>query len=236
MYLNYGVDSAMKLVIKIGGSVIASPLEPERILWYSRILRTLKEEGHEIVVVVGGGKVAREFISIADKMGLTDTDKDEIAILVSRLNAQLLARSLHELSSKDIPSTMGQVEKLLKAGKIVVMGGLKPGITTDTVAAIVLESIKSKILVKATDQDGIYDMDPSKFPNAKKLERLTYDDLHRIVTQETHKPGMHEILDPKSIRILEKQKARVIVINGLKPDNILLVSRAVKVGTTVEPE
>lgn len=224
----------MRLVIKIGGSVIASPLEPERILQYSNILRTLKEEGHEIVVVVGGGKVAREFISIADKMGLKDADKDEIAILVSRLNAQLLARSLRELGSKDIPSSTEQVNRLLDAGKIVVMGGLKPGITTDSVAAIVLESTKSKILVKATDQEGIYDKDPRKFPNARKLDRLTYDDLHKIVTQEAHRPGMHEILDPKSIQILEKRKAKVIVINGLKPENILLVARGDKIGTTVE--
>jgi uridylate kinase len=226
----------MKLVIKIGGSVIASPLEPERILQYSNNLRTLKEEGHQIVVVVGGGKVAREFITIADKMGLADTDKDEIAISVSRLNAQLLARSLHELSSKSIPSTTEEVSKLLAAGKIVVMGGLKPGITTDSVAAIVLESTNSKILVKATDQDGVYDKDPRRFPNARKLDRLSYGDLHKIVTQETHRPGMHEILDPESIKILEKRKAEVVVINGLKPDNILLAARRVKVGTIIEPE
>lgn len=229
-----GVEPVMRIVIKIGGSVIASPLEPERILQYSNILRTLKEEGHEIVVVVGGGKVAREFISIADRMGLADNDKDEIAILVSRLNAQLVARALREYGSKDIPSTTEEVKRLLNAGKIVVMGGLKPGITTDTVAAIVLESIGSKVLVKATDQDGIYDMDPKKFPNAKKLDRLSYSDLHKIVTQGDHKPGMHGILDPKSIQILEMQKAKVVVINGLKPDNILLVIRGRKIGTSVE--
>jgi uridylate kinase len=226
----------MRLVIKIGGSVIASPLESELILQYSSILRTLKEDGHQIVVIVGGGRVAREFILIADKMGLSDTDKDEIAILVSRLNAQLLARSLHELSSKDIPSSTEQVKRLLDAGKIVVMGGLKPGITTDTVAAMVLESINSKILVKATDQDGIYDMDPKKFPNAKKLDRLTYDDLHSIVSQEGYKPGMHEILDSRSIQILERQKAKVMVINGIKPENLLLATKGVKIGTIVEPK
>jgi uridylate kinase len=225
----------MKLVIKIGGSVFASPLEPERILQYSSILKTLKEDGHEIVVVVGGGRVAREFISIADKMGLSDTDKDEIAISVSRLNAQLLARSLHGLSSKDIPSSTEEVKSLLGVGKVVVMGGLKPGITTDAVAAIVLESIGSKILVKATDQDGIYDKDPRRFPNAKRLERLSYNDLHGIVSGEAHRPGMHEILDANSIRILEDQGARVIVVNGLKPENILLVARGTKIGTSVEP-
>jgi uridylate kinase len=226
----------MRLVIKIGGSVIASPLKPERILQYSNVLKTLKEEGHEVVVVVGGGRVAREFISIADELGLEDEDKDEIAILVSRLNAQLLARSLREFGSKDIPSTTEEVKRLLCAGKIVVMGGLKPGITTDTVAAIVLESINSKVLVKATDQNGIFDMDPRKFPGAKKLDRITYDGLRSIVSHEVHKPGMHEILDSKSIQILEKQNAKVIVINGLNPENVLLAAKAVKIGTIVEPE
>ena len=226
----------MKLVIKIGGSVIASPLEPEHILQYSSILRKFKEDGNEIVVVVGGGRVAREFISIADKMGLSDTDKDEIAISVSRLNAQLLARSLHELSSKEIPSSTEEVKRLLDGGKIVVMGGLKPGITTDAVAAIVLESIDCKLMVKATDQDGIYDKDPRKFPNAKRLERLSYNDLHKIVILEAHKPGMHEILDANSIRILERQRAKVVVVNGLKPENILLVAKGTKVGTSVEPD
>jgi uridylate kinase len=116
------------------------------------------------------------------------------------------------------------------------MGGLKPGITTDAVAAIVLESMGSKILVKATDQDGIYDKDPRKFPNAKRLERLSYNDLHKIVSREDHKPGMHEILDANSIRILEQQRARVIVVNGLKPENILLVAKGTKIGTSVEPD
>lgn len=149
----------MKIVVKIGGSVIASPLNPELILRYSEVLRSLKNERHELVVVVGGGKVAREFISVAQKMGLSDEDKDEIAILVSRLNCQLLARELREYSSRQIPSTVEEVRRLLVAGKIVVMGGLKPGITTDTVAALVLRSTGSKLMVKATDQDGIFDKD-----------------------------------------------------------------------------
>lgn len=90
----------MKIVVKIGGSVIASPLNPELILRYSEVLRSLKNERHELVVVVGGGKVAREFISVAQKMGLSDEDKDEIAILVSRLNCQLLARELRDVQFK----------------------------------------------------------------------------------------------------------------------------------------
>jgi len=224
----------MKIVIKIGGSVIASPLNPELILQYCRVLRSLKAEGHQIAVVVGGGRVAREFISIAERVGLSDNDKDEIAILVSRLNAALIARALREDGSNEIPSTAEQVARVLATGKIVVLGGLKPGITTDTVAAIILRSINSKVLVKATDQDGIYDADPRKSPTAKKFDRLSYSDLHKIVSQEGHKPGMHEILDSQSIEILQSEKAKVIVVNGSKPENIPLAIKGRTLGTVVE--
>jgi uridylate kinase len=223
----------MKIVIKIGGSVIASPLNSDLILQYCRVLNSLKAGRHQIVVVVGGGKVAREFISIAEGLGLSDIDKDEIAILVSRLNAQLIARALGENSSVEIPSNVSQVSKLLAKGKIVVLGGLKPGITTDTVSAIVVKSINSKILVKATDQDGIYDADPRRFPTARRFDKLSYRELHKIVSQEGHKPGMHEILDPQSIEILESMKAKIVVVNGSRPENILDVIRGAKLGTVV---
>ena len=213
--------------------MIASPLNAERIIAYSRILRSIKEKGHEVVVVVGGGKVAREFISIADGIGLSDKEKDEIAILVSRLNARLVAAALGDYGSKEIPCTTQDVSEVLAAGKIVVMGGLRPGITTDTVAAIILESIKAKALVKATDQDGIYDVDPRKYKHARKMDKLTYNDLGVIVVK-SHKPGAHGILDIESIRILERQKAKLIVVNGLKPENILAAVMGAKVGTSVE--
>ena len=231
--LRVGVDQAMRIVIKIGGSVIASPLDAERIINYSRILRSIKEKGHEVVVVVGGGKVAREFISIADSMRLSDNEKDEIAILVSRLNARLVAAALGDYGSKEIPDTTEQVAKVLATGKIVVMGGLRPGITTDTVAAMVLEAINARALVKATDQDGIYDSDPRKYKDAKKLDKITYSDLGKIVAK-SHRPGAHEILDTESIRILEKEKAKLIVVNGFKPENILAAAIGGKVGTSVE--
>ncbi|HIJ08942.1 TPA: UMP kinase, partial [Candidatus Bathyarchaeota archaeon] len=48
------------------------------------------------------------------------------------------------------------------------MGGLRPGITTDAVASLVAEHIKADLLVKGTDQDGVYDKDPRKHVDAIK--------------------------------------------------------------------
>ncbi len=56
------------------------------------------------------------------------------------------------------------------------MGGLKPGITTDTVATLVAERIKADLLVKGTDQNGVYNKDPRKYPDAIKLDHLTFEE------------------------------------------------------------
>ena len=58
--------------------------------------------------------------------------------------------------------TLDDAAQGLAEGKIMVMGGLKPGITTDAVAALVAERVNADLLVKGTDQEGVYDKDPRK--------------------------------------------------------------------------
>ncbi|OYT45968.1 hypothetical protein B6U84_01360 [Candidatus Bathyarchaeota archaeon ex4484_40] len=51
--------------------------------------------------------------------------------------------------------------------------------TTDTVAALLASKIKADMIVKATDQEGIYTKDPKKHPDAEKLDELTFNELIR---------------------------------------------------------
>ena len=60
----------MRVVVRIGGSVVASPLNPRLIGRYAEVISDLRNEGHELVVVVGGGLVAREFIKAAEELSL----------------------------------------------------------------------------------------------------------------------------------------------------------------------
>jgi len=121
----------------------------------------------------------------------------------------------------------------LKRGKIVVMGGLKPGMTTDAVAALVAEKVKAELLVKATDQDGIYSKDPRKYADAKKIDRLGFDDLFRLFDENKHKAGINQILDPEAVRVLQKSRTKTVVVNGFKPKNVLLAVKGKKVGTMI---
>ena len=148
--------------------------------------------------------------------------------------AQLFVKKFGDLSCSKVALTLNDAKECLAAGKIVVMGGLKPGITTDAVAALVAERLNAHLLVKGTDQDGIYDKDPRKYSDAVKLERLSFDDLQNVLSETVHKAGIHQIIDPEAMKVLKGKRIKLIVVNGYKPKNIVAAVKGEKVGTIVE--
>jgi uridylate kinase len=224
----------MRIVLRIGGSVVASPLNAELMGKYSSLLMGLRRSGHEMAVVVGGGVLAREFIKAAKNLGLNEKTQDEIAISVSRVYAQLLLKKLGESACKNVPLTVREAAKCLREGKIAIMGGLKPGMTTDTVAALIAEKINADLLIKATDQEGVYDRDPRKYADATKLEHLSFQDLSRVFAEDRHKAGIHQIIDPEAVTILIRKKVRVVIVNGFKPENVLAIIKGKHIGTTID--
>jgi len=224
----------MRIVLRIGGSVVASPLNPSLISNYVDLLKDLRKKGHEVAVVVGGGTLAREFIKAAKDIGLDEKAQDEVAISISRLYAQLIIRALGKLSCENVPLTVEDALDYLRQGKIVVMGGLKPGMTTDTVAALIAEKANADLLVKATDQEGVYDKDPKKYADAIKLEHLKFKDLSRVLAENKHKAGIHQIIDPEAIKILRCKKVKMVVLNWFKPENVLCAIKGERIGTLID--
>jgi len=224
----------MRIILRIGGSIIASPINPMLISCYVDVLQKLKTGGHEIAVVVGGGALARDFIKVAKDLGLEESVQDEVAISVSRIFAHLFLKKLGSLGCETVPLTVEESVKHLRGGKIVVMGGLRPGMTTDTVAALIAEKASANLLIKATDQEGIYTKDPRKYPDAVKLDRLRFEELSDVLAENKHKAGIHQILDPEAIKILRCGKVKVVVFNGFKPENVLAIVEGKHVGTIVE--
>ena len=86
----------MRIVVRVGGSVVASPLNAPLIGKYVNLLKDLRKQGHEVVTVIGGGSLARQFIQVAADLGLEEARRDWAAIHVSRLWAQLFVLCLGE--------------------------------------------------------------------------------------------------------------------------------------------
>lgn len=224
----------MRIILRIGGSVFASPIKPDLVNKYAALLRKLVKSGHVVAVVVGGGVLAREFIGVAKSLGLREAAQDEVAISVSRIYAQLFLNTLGEIGYDTVPTTIDDAVKCLSGGKIVVMGGLKPGMTTDTVAALIAEKVKADLLIKASDQEGIYDKDPRKHSDAVKLDRIKLENLSRVCTEDQHKAGIHQIIDPEAVKVLKRSRIKVVVVLGFKPENVLKAIEGKKVGTFVD--
>lgn len=224
----------LRVVVRIGGSVVASPVNAELIGQYVDLLKKLHKEGQEVILVVGGGTLAREFIAHAKGLGLKEHEQDEAAISVSRLIAQLFVLKLGNAGTGVVPTSLEDVTEELKTGRIVAMGGLKPGMTTDSVAAMVAQRIKANLMVKATNQEGVYTSDPNKNKDAKKIDRLSFEDLTHLFEQNKHKAGIHQIIDPEAVKILGKSRTKTIVVSGFKPENVSFAVEGKKIGTVIE--
>jgi uridylate kinase len=197
---------------------------------YAKVISDLNYEQHSVAVVVGGGKVAREYIRSADQMGLSPYQQDTIAIHASRLNARLVAMKLGGVSS--VPTSIDGMLQRLARNRIAVMGGLRPGITTDTVASIVAQRWHSDLMVKASDQNGIYTADPRTEKKARKLEKITYEKMKELLGG-THAPGIHSIVDPVAVDHLLETRVKLVVLNGKDARNVMKAVHGEKIGTAV---
>lgn len=212
---------------------MASPPKPELMKEYAGVLTRLKKSGHQLIVVVGGGSVARDFIRLANEVGLKPEEQDEIAISISRVLAQLLAMKGGVLKGTQVPTSLDELVRVFDEEGIAFMGGLKPGMTTDTVAAMAASMIKANLIVKATDQDGLFTKDPRKYSDAQKIDELGFGDLSEMLAENSHKVGIHQILDPEAVRLLQKERIVTVIVNGFKPENIILAVEGRKVGTRI---
>lgn len=223
----------MRIVVRIGGSVVANPINTDLMAKYADVIKTIKAQGHEVVVVLGGGSLAREFIGLAKKLELDMNAQDEVAISCSRLFAQLFLKKLGDIACSKVAVALNEAEQCLREDKVVVMGGLRPGITTDTVATLVAERVHADLLVKGTDQDGVYSKDPRKHPDAVKLDRLSFDELAGVFEQNEHKAGIHQIIDPEAVKVLRRNRVKTVIFSGFKPENMLAAVAGDNIGTII---
>ena len=163
----------MRIVAAIGGSILLQDYNAERFKEYAKLLKEQSEE-HEIFVVVGGGKPAREYIGVVRDLGAGEAKCDDIGIEVTRVNAKLMLLALGDAAYQKVPHNFQEALEYSATGKIVVMGGTEPAHSTDAVSAILAEYVQADLLVNLTAVDGLYTKDPKKYDDAVKYDTLTF--------------------------------------------------------------
>jgi uridylate kinase len=208
---------AMKrVVISLGGSVLVPSLEKNHIREYTAILRRLGKD-HRVFVVVGGGGEARRYIGVARTLGIDEATADELGIQVTRMNALLLAGALGEAAYPNIAESYRDAARFGESGKIVVMGGVIPGQTTDAVAALLAEKVRADLVINWTSVDGIYSADPKKHRDAVKHSTLTPGELQAIIRGDRLEAGSNTVFDTLAAKIIGRSGIPLVVLDGRKP-------------------
>lgn len=230
-----------RILLKLSGEQLQGEydggFDTKRATWIAGQLRPLVEAGKEIVIMVGGGNYARgaqlESEQIprvtADNIGMLATMMNALA-LASVLTAEgVEARAISNVKADQVIDQFTHRRALshLEKGRVVVVaGGLaRPYITTDTAAVSLALEMDCEAVLKATKVDGVFDKDPEKFPEASKLEHVTFNDA----LQDDN----IRIMDKAAVGLAMEHGTPVIVFALLTDGNIARVVNGDGAGTVI---
>lgn len=214
----------LRLVIKIGGSLSISKDGPKK-KYFKKLLPVLRKiaKSHQIIVVIGGGRFIRNYYQSIRKLGLRSKEMEWIAIELLRVNVRFLSFLLKKMPIYSL--------KHLHKNSSGIIGGVFPGRSTDANAAIAAKIIKADMLVKLTNVDGVYNKDPNKFKNAKKIRKIRFNELERYT--KGGKPGSYGILDKMAASIIIQNRIKTIIMSGKNPNNLIALINGEKFGTVI---
>ena len=223
----------MKVSISLGGSLLTRSMDAASYRRYADVVRRLWEAGHTVVVTCGGGRPARQYISIAKELDSSHELQDSLGILTTHVNALLLIAALGDAADPRIHRRATEVKRHL-GDRILVGGGYRPGSSTDYRATIFAEAMNADLIINATDVPGVYDKNPKTNPDARKLDTLTYTELEGIIRATTRQaPGEYGLFDLKAVKLAAKLGIPLVFVDGTVPEEIIRAVAGSHHGSTV---
>ncbi|RBQ24100.1 Uridylate kinase [Candidatus Methanobinarius endosymbioticus] len=222
----------MRIVAAIGGSILIKDYNYKKFQEYAEILEKLAEE-HEVFVVVGGGKPARDYIQIVRDLDCGEAKCDDIGIEVTRINAKILLLALENKVYQKVPHNFQEALEYSASGKIIVMGGTEPAHSTDSVSAVLAEYVKADMLINLTSVDGMYSKDPNKYSDAKLIEEITATEMLEVIKGNDVKAGTYEFFDMTAIHMIKRSSLETVIANGEDPQNLVKAVKGEKIGTKI---
>jgi uridylate kinase len=212
------------VVISLGGSLV-NPGKPDA-QYVSSIIRMLRQTKYKFGIVVGGGRLARQWADAVRKKGASEFEADEIAIKATKKNAQFVIDIIGSDVNKKVCETFDEARREFKKHRFVVMGGTIPGITTDSDAVLLAECLGSKRLLNLSNIDGVYSDNPVRNHNATKFSRMSFAQMIDLAGKnDMRKAGTHFVFDFLACKLIARSKIEAHFVHG---KNLLDVRKAVE--------
>ena len=203
-----------KVVVSVGGSVLVPDEDDAHFLRdLAALLRSASREVR-LFAVTGGGRVARYYIETGRELGIPERRLDELGIDVTRMNARLLGAALKGRANREPATSYAEAARLSRRHAVVIMAGTRPGHTTDRVSASLARFVGAVRIVNATSVDGVYTADPRTVPGARRLERITFEELAKLTGEGHRTAGPNMVFDPVAARLLARDRIPLSVVRG----------------------
>ncbi|MCH7838907.1 MAG: uridine monophosphate kinase, partial [Planctomycetes bacterium] len=162
-------------------------------------------------------------------MGMLATVINALAVqdTLESLGVPTRVQSALAIASVCEPFIRRRAIRHMEKGRVVIFGGGtgNPFLTTDTGAALRAAEIRAEALLKATKVDGVYTADPATDPSAKRIERLTYNE---VIDQRLR------VMDVSAIDLCQRSKIPIIVLDLKHPGNMSAVVQGKGIGTLID--
>jgi len=226
------------IVISVGGSLIIpnGGIDTEFLSNLNRFIRKYVARGRRFFLITGGGTVMRYYRDGAASVikNVTSEDLDWLGIHVTRVNAHLLRTIFQDIAHPRIIENYNK--RLIRWKEPVVIGaGWRPGSSTDYCATILARDYGAYVVINLSNIDWIYDKDPKKYPDAKRIEKITWEEMEKLIPRKWV-PGMNTPFDPIATQLGKKNHLTVVVTNGKDFDNLeKIIDGDVFKGTIIVP-
>jgi uridylate kinase len=232
-----------RVLLKLSGEVFGGKqkygLDLEILQTLAEEIKSVKQLGKDIAIVVGGGNIFRGVSgsikgidrATGDYMGMLATVINSLAIqdALERSGVPSRVQTAIEMRQVAEPFIRRRAIRHMEKGRVIILaaGTGNPYFSTDTTAALRAAELNVDVVLKATKVDGVYDKDPMQFSDAKKFKKLT----HMEVIQKRLK-----VMDSTAASLCMENKIPIIVLDLMKKGNIKRAVQGKEVGTLVEVE
>lgn len=199
------------VVLSIGGSLVVPKqgIDAGFLRELRRFVLRQIRRGRRLILVVGGGHTARAYQQAAVRIvKLPPDDMDWIGIHATRLNGQLLRNILRDVAQHVV--LKDPTRPVTWNRPVLIAAGWKPGWSTDYAAVRLAHRFASKLVLNLSNIDAVYDRDPYRHEDAKKLEAISWSEFRKLVGS-SWEPGTNAPFDPIASKRAAAWKMTVVV-------------------------
>jgi uridylate kinase len=229
-----------RILLKLSGEALLGSrqygVDPATCAFIAEQVRSVRERGVQVAIVVGGGNIFRGLAAAAkgmdratgDYMGMLATVMNGLALQDAMETAGMETRVMTAIGMNEVaePYIRRRAVRHLEKGRVVILaaGTGNPYFTTDTAAALRAIEIGAEVLLKATKVDGVYSADPAVHPEAVRHDELPYTE---VLAQRLG------VLDSTAVSLCMDNELPILVFDINKEGNISRAALGEPVGTLI---